>query len=565
MSNGEGPSEVQEVTGKQFGEVLSGVATTPEAQAILDNLSEVPSNFLDNIAGSTEIPDNIVEAAVQNFFGEGTPASVSLKKMQNSSRDRMNEIKDAFSDTNLAIIKNQLKETISQDEGLRQFFRDLTLDQQDTFISNILETQLMQTIGKQKFIETLVDCESGGPEYQALQKEVTELERIISARRTELRTLNKALDSYEPEITEAKIPDLEGSNEVLKGQIDDANRQVSQLNAQRTVILKKGQRTDEDNAELNRYQNEIAGLNRNIAAAKNDIKENDILKGKAREKKANEQKRDGIEEKLIELREKLTEKKGKLSEAESEFLNKLNAFSAKLETVLPEAAKKALQELNSRVTEANKIALEKKGEEEREQGEREGNMKKRAKGRLLEILASRHIESRSKYFVLKGQRTISRINRNSLRGEFDEIVANPTGASDTIVDRMIVGMTGSEDQEISDYLKDSNNAEFLQELRREMKNDIFTDTVRKGAMHLRLDRGTVETLGTIPEFRRAAMEAIQANKETREMAEKLLGENLGSRSALERIWDKMPLGGVLGIILMLFGGLAWLGGGFGKK
>lgn len=564
MSNGEGQAEAQDVTGRQLGEVVQGLqtgtATSPEAQAILNNLSEVPSDFLDNIAGSTEIPDKIVEAAVKNFFGEGRPASVSLKKMRDSSERRMNEIKDAFSDQNLLIIKKQLEETIKQDEGLGQFFRLLDPTQQGVFINNILETQLMQTVGKQKFIETLVDCESGGPEYQALLKEVTQLESIIVDRRAELKALNTTLDFYGAEITEAKIPDLEESNEVLKGQIRDSNKQISELNGQRTIILKKlTDRTDEDSAELIKLQDEITKHNQSIDLAKKNIKENEALKSKAREKKANEEKRDGIEEKLIEFEGKLSGKKGELNEAGNEFFKKLNAFSASLETVLPEAAKDTLRNLKSRANEANRIALEKEGNEKMERGKEEGDMKEQFKGYILKAVARRHVDEVTLHPFLRRSREGFRICIEDLRDEFSRMMQNPSQTSNSII-REVLDDLRLQEPDLFNYF--DNNNEALQELNQEMEDGIFLETTRKGVMHLQLDRRTLEVLGTMPEFRKAATQAIAANKETREMVEKLTGEDLGSKGGIKKLWEKMPLGGAIGAIMFL---IAILGLGVGGK
>ena len=148
---------------------------------------------------------------------------------------------------------------------------------------------------------------------------------------------------------------------------------------------------------------------------------------------------------------------------------------------------------------------------------------------------------------------MQKIKVGDLRKNFDKMMTNSSETCIKIIDKVL------ENSELNNYF--NQNPEARKKLNQQMEEKIFLETTQNAVMHLKLDRRTLEALGTMPEFRKAVTNAIQAKKETRETIEELIDEDLGSKGGIRKLWEKMPLGGGIGAILMLLTMLGLVVGG----
>ena len=294
------------------------------------------------------------------------------------------------------------------------------------------------------------------------------------------------------------------------------------------------------NSALNQYQTELRTLEGKIKKVKNKLAQTERNLAQVREKQQ-------LEKELASLSKELADKRLKLDEERVALLKKIAEISVKLDTVLPEAAKKALTQMQAQANEANKMRLREEARRRQEEGNRLQNQATEAEGRILELITRRYLTTRVERGKIRAQTNIA-----LLQADFNNLM---TDGVDTLINQIMT----------NDNQLRSLPVEVRNEVLRKVREKVYQTIVSEAIIRLRLDENTIRALATSDEFIKAAESAIQKDQKIKETLEKITGQELTGKSALKKALEKMPFGGLLGIISLILFGSWFLIAQAGKK
>lgn len=575
MTEPTGEIKAPPVTGEQFGRIISGDRSTAESALMIDSLAKVPS-VLDTIAGKTsKIPDNVTNACLVSLFGETAPTDPGLRKMRDSLKGKMDSLQQTLDTTPLATgdrdnLRDEFKKIILQTPGLSEFFSGLPGDtERNALLDKLIDRGLMQTIARQKYIEAAVVASESG-QYQRIKSNHAELRKTEKRLLAEKATLDSALMGKEiPQITVLK-QSADRELESIEASITRQHTIIDSLRQKQEAIASqyrgKGKSGNDLTTALNDddVYKQYAGQ---ITAAETKISEFETKRSqKQTERDNNElilqqnQQRDSVSARLTEVRESIITSEQELGQAREQLLKKISELSINLDKILPESAIESLKQLQAQANKANEVRLTQEAKTKQENGKKDGDMITRAEGELIEALIRRYLQRTTHTARITGRVSDRfRINEAGLRTEFNLLMS---GGSSNFVEHLLNNNPGLS-TEVLNYL--NTNQEARRQFIEKVKGSVFQQVSRDAVQHLQLDERSLRTLASSDEFVKAAEVAITSNEKIKDVVEKITGQKLVGKGAVRRIWERLPAGGLLGVIMMIFGLLGYGLFGIGRK
>lgn len=542
-----------------------------EIRGIIEFLGKTPAEALDAVAGS-HIPRNTSEACLTSIFGErGRPTDASLVTLYNSLNGKMVNLEGVLDPNRLVAFRPQVRAELSrivlQTPGFADYYNSLPNQlAKDQFLDNIIDRGTMQAAGRQKFIEAVV-VSSENTRYQSLNKEVQRLKARENQLEQRTQQLDGQLVGFDKARSTAEQQKLTRSNEGLGKQIERASQIIIQLQQANQGIentyrkqpnvdladkLTNDQTYQQNKAQITAYE----GL---ITQTEQVLDQNLTQLETIEQKLAADTEKNTVETQLEELRGQITIKEGEFGEARQQLLKTISELSTRLDKILPEAAVEALKKFELRANDANKARLIEEAKVKQKQGKETGDKVTQAQGELLEAITRRYREryTHRNFWGKTSERY--RTNQARLLQEFRILMTQGSGA---LIDHILTNNPGI-DPVLVTFLNNPANAEAKKQFMDNVKADVYKTIARDGVQSLKLDDQTIKTLALSDEFVAAAEAAIAADIKTKEIVEKITGQKLTGGSRLKEAWSKLPVGGLLGILMLIFG---FMGSGIaGKK
>jgi len=572
MSEATSPQEVQvpPLTAQEFVGVFTQTPQGVSAE-VAKFLTATPTAAIEAVAGS-EVPQALTETFIKALFGKEAPKQGSeLYPAYQSIEKKLNDLlKNYLDPKKRATVMNNLEVEVMKIIQLNPalYLAVMNLSQQDrkAFLDKVIDCG-MQAFGRRKLNEILITASAEASQYATLREEVSTLEQRKSKLEKEKRdlekqhpssNLNKPAHELEAkkqtlqrniEQQSARKASLEQEIAALERNIvnreaaliSEIRKQYPNLEESRVMeIFEERKRNDpvlgSYNDTLSKKKQDLQSVENSLSQANNDLSEIDKELARLREIQR-------LETEIFQISSQIAEKEGRLNEARVALLKKVAEVSAQLDTVLPEAAKEALNQLQNQANEARKAQLREEARRKQEEGKKLEDQVTMAEGRVLEIITRRYSRLERRRGKVRAVTDVT-----LLQNDFVDLMENGV---DGVVQKII-----NQDPELQGL---SNEAR--QELIKRVRGKVYEEIVSEAVLHLKLDEGTLRALATSDSFIQAAENAIQKNQKIKSLIEKVTGEELTGKNALRKAWEKLPVGGLLGVIgLVLFGGWLLLAG-----
>jgi hypothetical protein len=554
------------VSAETAGMVIKGDRAKPESAAIIDALRKLPV-AVDTVAGASHIPESLQRSIVQALFGE-TTTNPQLLTLRKSIEGKIMNIAKATENSPLRpyqeALQTELERAILQTPGLAEFYTSLSSDtDKKAFLANILNTGLMQAAARRLFIERIT-IPTEASQYEAVQQELNEFQQRRDQISKEINSLNKSITGKDVSQVTAEKTTLERSLQLLESQRQTAAKTVEAIQTRMSAIMAQYRRSSQGDlnnvlandpeyqklkADLTAAEQTESDLRTRIEGINTDIGDRElVLQQFAR--------LDALQKQLDQLDVQIAQKRTEATTAREALLRKVAELGVELDKILPAAAKEALQQMMQRINEANKVRLENEARQKEESAQKEGDMVKSIQAKIEAVIVRRYQERYVRRRFLRSDTLGFRINEQLLIKDFAEMM---TQGADAFVDSLLqdnnfrtsLGLSQDEEK----FLEESNNRRKIVEA---AKQTVFTSLSRDGILHLKLDEQTIRTLASTPEFIGAVDAAIAQDVKIKEQLEKLVGQKLDSKEAIKRAWERLPVGGLLGIIMLILLGVGKL-------
>lgn len=554
-----------------FGEVVYGQATRGEAGGVINYLDKMGPGAFDVLAG-TKAPE-LQKTALTAIFGEKIPPQGDvLRPLYQTLAAKMTNLEKILNPniekTNPQVriqLRAELRQLVQQTDGVREYFNALPDNNaRNEWLNNILDNRIMQGDAIKSYTAAVAGVAPESSQYAVKSEQVRQIKDRIGKVEAEVKKLESTIGRKNIADIQAKQAILQSENtnlltdrETLSGRFTEARQTMLQI---RTTYAEQGvtgaaldtalrrdtfyREAEAETLQIKRIL--IPQIDRKIKNNQTELANNEKLTQAS-------QRIDALNTSLNDLNTQLATAEGALASARDAVFKKITELSVTLDGILPQAAVAAL---NKRLAQINNAYKEKQitdAQKKAEEAKKRGDKLTEAQAQFEEALTSRFQEATTVRRWFKESEGI-RIKIDDLRTEFFKAQDNPS----KYVDYILNHQSGIE-PDLLKYIKD--NPDVKKEFVKKVKNTAYLNVSREGVQYLKLDSGTLLTLGKSSPFRDAATEAITADTTIRQIAEKLTGQKLDNRNAIDRAWNKLPVGGLLGLIMMLLGGLGTIVGG----
>lgn len=529
--------------------------------------------------GGREIPDGMRDNLFIGLFGTKDVAAITdpqLKPLAQGLDKIMSTLKDNL-DPGVATpteLNQAIQSVIEQTPGWSDAFKKMSATQQAEVIKSIREMGAA-SFGRRMMIEKITISQESG-NYGAAKRKFEDASNQLNARRLEKVTVDtqigaiggdRAKVTADKQSKDREATSLLRERDRLQEQKSRIDRQIAEREQSYIDTGKSGKDlTDALNAD-SRYQkmlkdldaiddkisDPVSGIDKKIGDAEAELQ---VL-----EKNLQYFERaDSLTTQVEDLTNKVSSAEAEMINARTALANSLNDLMKNLNGVMPEAAKEAMNKYKIRLDEANQQKAVDEANKKAEDAKKEGDMLALAEAEITKAFELRYVKTEDQrrlrtLFMAKEQ--VQVIDESALRADFQDML-NPATGTRGVMERIIkgsaTGLAGPEaglSQQTIDYLNSHPDA--AAKLVEKMRIPIFKSVARKAVLHLDLNETSLRSLATSPDFVEAAKAAIADNADIEKVIDSVYGAKLGGSRNVAEAFKKLPAGGLLGVLMLIFG------------
>lgn len=570
------PAEVvvKPVSSKESVKVLQGKNTK-----LQKFFADLPIGAVEAVSAA-EIPQNTPDTVLISLFGDNSstgitdpvlkPLCVNLENQMETLQSNLKEGSTSINDLDAAI-----ESAIMQTPGFDAEFSKLAPAEKTAVVKRIREMGV-QAIGRRMFMEKAI-VSTEATQYSTAKSKYDRIDAELTAKGTEQSTLKGGVGTTDDiatvtahkQTTERELNQLISQKETLEQKKQVIERQKNQ---QRNIHIQKGINTATSTtpydaaagiaADINiqDYDTQLTALDGKITVIDTGIT------GKSTnlstyEKQVSQLQRIGqLDTEISSLKQQLTAANTDMLTGRGELIKRINQLTKDFNGVMPEAAKKALETFKLRTEEANREKTINGAEEKAEKAKKDGDMMTLAEAELTKAFELRYVkeDTQRRMSDFWQKRKVLVTDTVKLDTEYNQIFGTAGGAGTADFAKKVMNLGGTPpgtgsglSAETIDYL--NTNPDFAKKLIEKVRVPLFTSISKQAVMHLDLSETSLRTLASSPDFIVAAKAAVAADSEIGKVIEQVYGAKLGGSRNIGETLKKMPAGGLLGIIMMLFG------------